>query len=422
MEYREFRAEGVKADDSGTLEGLVTPFGEETTIGDMKRGGFREEIAKGAFVKTLQEGDPLLVYQHDLTRPLARKSAGNLEMHEGEFGGKEGVVMRATPVDTTYAQDLRKLVVAKVVRGMSFGFEVVKDDWYKDDGTRSDKYNGTKRVIRELRCIEASPVTRPAYGGTAISARDEASALIEARQRYAETHEDGGAPEDRGPKPYGNVPYADPKNGKYPIDRSHVKAAWAYINQAKNAAKYPLNGVTLASVKARIKAAMKKFGFSSGSAGRDFEFTNAEWRDDDPYFDDWYEIDADLDEDDEGAEADPARSIDKTGYARMAAVLSGRSEEDVKEVIDLGPESFCVILRDIPNLDWVRSVIDALTQKPPDTNLAISMLQARLPRSAQEPVTSTPEPEDDDLALRMSMRRRELELESESTSNLVEEP
>lgn len=55
-------------------------------------------------------------------------------------------------------------------------------------------------------------------------------------------------------------PYADPKNEKYPIDAEHVVAAWAYINVPKNAALYPLNGVTLKDVKASIKAAMKKFG------------------------------------------------------------------------------------------------------------------------------------------------------------------
>ena len=38
-------------------------------------------------------------------------------------------------------------------------------------------------------------------------------------------------------KPYGDVKYADPKNGKYPIDTAeHAKAAWAYINMPKNAA------------------------------------------------------------------------------------------------------------------------------------------------------------------------------------------
>ena len=62
-------------------------------------------------------------------------------------------------------------------------------------------------------------------------------------------------------KPYGDVKYADPKNGKYPIDtEEHIRAAWAYINKPENAAKYPLNGVTLAEVKGRIRAAMDKLG------------------------------------------------------------------------------------------------------------------------------------------------------------------
>lgn len=61
------------------------------------------------------------------------------------------------------------------------------------------------------------------------------------------------------PKPYGNVKYADPKNGKYPIDTAeHVRAAWSYINMPKNAAEY--SSGELAQIKSRIKSAAKKFG------------------------------------------------------------------------------------------------------------------------------------------------------------------
>jgi len=77
-------------------------------------------------------------------------------------------------------------------------------------------------------------------------------------------------------KPYGDVTYADPKNGKYPLDtEAHCRAAWSYINMPKNAAMYPLNGVTLSEVKDRIMAACKKFGIDvsdgdgdSGSSSR----------------------------------------------------------------------------------------------------------------------------------------------------------
>ena len=38
---------------------------------------------------------------------------------------------------------------------------------------------------------------------------------------------------------YGNTVFADPTNNKYPIDTpGRIKAAWAYIHQPTNAAKY----------------------------------------------------------------------------------------------------------------------------------------------------------------------------------------
>jgi uncharacterized protein DUF6582 len=88
------------------------------------------------------------------------------------------------------------------------------------------------------------------------------------------------APENRADakKPYGNVKYADPKNGKYPVDTAaHAKAAWSYVSMPKNASKYPLNGVTLASVKANIKAACKKFGIEISEKNE--ADLAAEWRD-----------------------------------------------------------------------------------------------------------------------------------------------
>lgn len=67
------------------------------------------------------------------------------------------------------------------------------------------------------------------------------------------------------PKPYGDVKYADEKNGKYPIDtKEHVKAAWSYINMPKNQKGY--SSTELASIKAKIKSAAKKFGITIEAA------------------------------------------------------------------------------------------------------------------------------------------------------------
>jgi HK97 family phage prohead protease len=114
-------------------------------------------------------------------------------------------------------------------------------------------------VAETAKCPAGKPwgVIKDADGSVAGCHLTKTAAGKQMAALYA--NEPGRAMADN--KPYGNVAYADPKNGKYPIDTaSHAKSAWSYINMPKNAAKYPLNGVSLSSVKARIKAACKKFG------------------------------------------------------------------------------------------------------------------------------------------------------------------
>jgi uncharacterized protein DUF6582 len=72
-------------------------------------------------------------------------------------------------------------------------------------------------------------------------------------------------------KPYGDVTYADPgyqKDGtkRYPLDSAaHARAAWSYINQAKNTAFY--TAAQLKRVKGRIVRALKSFGVKVSSEG-----------------------------------------------------------------------------------------------------------------------------------------------------------
>lgn len=67
-------------------------------------------------------------------------------------------------------------------------------------------------------------------------------------------------------KPYGDVEYADPGyqgDGKkrYPLDtEKHVRSAWSYINQDKNAKAYTAE--QLKKIKAKVKAAMRKLGMT----------------------------------------------------------------------------------------------------------------------------------------------------------------
>ena len=65
-------------------------------------------------------------------------------------------------------------------------------------------------------------------------------------------------------KPYGDIAYADPgyqkdKVKRYPINGAgHVRSAWSYINQPKNANFY--TAAQLSRIKSRIKSAAKKYG------------------------------------------------------------------------------------------------------------------------------------------------------------------
>lgn len=86
----------------------------------------------------------------------------------------------------------------------------------------------------------------------------------------AEQVEEKGAPALKSGKPaaaptkapsgsYADPGYQDDKAKRYPIDtKAHAKAAWGYINQAKQAKNY--TAAQLKRIKGRIKAALKKFG------------------------------------------------------------------------------------------------------------------------------------------------------------------
>jgi hypothetical protein len=55
---------------------------------------------------------------------------------------------------------------------------------------------------------------------------------------------------------YGKATFADPVNNKYPIDTpGRIKAAWAYIHQPVNAAKY--SGEEVRTITRRIRAAAR---------------------------------------------------------------------------------------------------------------------------------------------------------------------
>lgn len=125
-------------------------------------------------------------------------------------------------------------------------------------GALTDAHPNRARAAMELRTLHhflPHHNEKHAHPGMALSSPQELSVVIALAAKNTERTASEGMAK------YGDVEYADPKNKAYPVNSAErVRAAWGYINHPDNAAKYPRNGVSLASVKARIKAAAKKFG------------------------------------------------------------------------------------------------------------------------------------------------------------------
>lgn len=151
-ELRFDESEGKIVGYAAVFNSLSSPIG----------GQFRERILPGAFKNVRGDEDIISSINHDDSKVLGRKSAGNLQL----MVTKKGLRYSITPPDTSYVRDLVENIKAGNVQGSSFEFRVREggDGWVDDDG----------EMIRELRSIdvfEVGPVTRPAYDTTDVAMR-----------------------------------------------------------------------------------------------------------------------------------------------------------------------------------------------------------------------------------------------------------
>jgi hypothetical protein len=169
----------IRADgDSGDrFAGYAAVFNSRTSIGNPLRWGFYEEVAEGAFTKTLDEGDARMLIDHDTYYVVSRASAGTLALAQDTKGL---AVDSALDPALSYVSDLKANVRNKNVTGMSFGFQVVKDDWQLIDVETKDGdlVQAELRTLREVKLFEVSAVTFPAYEETEAGLRAVAAALV----------------------------------------------------------------------------------------------------------------------------------------------------------------------------------------------------------------------------------------------------
>lgn len=155
----EFRAK--PSDDGLTLEGYAAVFNQWTEI-DSYEGNFREQIAPGAFKRSIDHGRmPVLQFDHG-THPLIGSIPLGVitSLREDDHGLK----VNARLSDNWLVEPVRDAIRDGAIQGMSFRFKVINDKW-----TRSR--NTPERTITELKLYEVGPVVFPAYEQTAVGVR-----------------------------------------------------------------------------------------------------------------------------------------------------------------------------------------------------------------------------------------------------------
>ncbi|MGH3627907.1 MAG: HK97 family phage prohead protease [Sciscionella sp.] len=161
--------------------GHTAVFNTRAAIGNPLTWGFYEEIAPGAFTRTLSGSDARMLVDHDSAMVVARVSAGTLRL------AQDGVGLAVdSDLDTglSYVSDLVRNLQNGNITGMSFGFQVVRDEWRSESVETNDGNQAEVevRTLQEVKLIEVSPVTFPAYtetdaGVRALRSRGDAEAI-----------------------------------------------------------------------------------------------------------------------------------------------------------------------------------------------------------------------------------------------------
>ena len=173
---------GADDGDGLTLDGYGAVFGSPTRI-DSWEGVFDEEIARGAFKKSLQERTPVLQFDHGRHPMVGSIPLGSFDtLREDE----NGLHVVARLHDNWLVQPVRDAIKSEAIPGMSFRFSVVKDEWRDtagklvkgDDVQRllwssnsSDPASILTRTLREVKLYEVGPVVFPAYADTSVGVR-----------------------------------------------------------------------------------------------------------------------------------------------------------------------------------------------------------------------------------------------------------
>jgi len=154
--------------DGQTFEGYAAVFNSRTHIRD-EDGEYDEVIAPGAFKRSIDRSTPVLMFNHGKHPLLGSMPLGKItELREDA----RGLYVKARLTDNWLIQPVRDAIRDEAVTGMSFRFEVVKD---QVTGVGPQKL----RTLKEVKVPELGPVVMPAYSDTSAMVRSSMRSLAQ---------------------------------------------------------------------------------------------------------------------------------------------------------------------------------------------------------------------------------------------------
>ena len=145
LETKEFPFVLTKMDEElGTFTGYASIWDIVDSYGDA--------VAKGAFRKTLKDNDSFpMLWSHNTDTPI------------GIITGKEDKLGLAVEgklnLDVQRAVEIRSLMKQKAIKGLSIGYQTMKEDADREAGTR---------ILKELKLWEISPCVFQACPGAEV--------------------------------------------------------------------------------------------------------------------------------------------------------------------------------------------------------------------------------------------------------------
>lgn len=171
-------------DDSGdglTIDGVTAVYDTPTRI-DSWEGQFDEQIAFGAFGRSIRAKMPKLQFDHGHHPLIGSLPIGAWTSMTEEKGVGLHAIGRLH--DNWLVEPVRDAIREKSVDGMSFRFSVVREEWRDNTGKVIRDPNEVMRLLwepgdrgplmrtlKEVKITEAGPVVWPAYAETSVGVR-----------------------------------------------------------------------------------------------------------------------------------------------------------------------------------------------------------------------------------------------------------